>query len=340
MIWQLIALLAVGSGSPQPQRARVGNVEFFGTGDVNVRAVQSALPVHKGDEIGEDQSADVRDRLSQAIQKAVGHKPTDLAIMCCDSGGQLTLYIGLGGSNTTVAAFLPPPKSSTCLPNDAAHLYDDTRAALERAVEQGHSGEDDSRGYSLSVEPTVRAKQLAMHKYAVTHQRTIEQALQVCENAEQRQTAAELLGYAAKSTSQIDSLLRASHDSDEGVRNNAVRALWVLATSNPTTASQIPANDFVSMLNSGLWTDRNKAGMLLMAITRSRNRHLLQRLRSEALQSLIEMARWEDPGHASAYRVLLGRIAGLNETEIQQLVASNEVEEIIAAVVHDKSRAH
>ncbi len=340
MIWQLIALLALASGLPQSQRARVGNIEFFGTGDIDVRGVQSALPVHRGDEIAEDQSADLRDRLSQAIQKVVGHKPTDLAVMCCDNGGQLTIYIGLGGSNTAVVAFLPRPKSSRCLPNDAVHLYDDTTAALERAVEQGHSGEDDSKGYSLSVDPTVRAKQLAMHKYAVTHERTIEQALQACENAEQRQAAAELLGYSAKSRSQITSLLRASHDSDEGVRNNAVRALWVLATSNPTTASTIPANDFVSMLNSGLWTDRNKAGILLMALTRSRNRQLLRRLRSEALQSLIEMARWEDPSHASAYRVLLGRIAGLSETQIQQLDASNKVDDIIASVVRDQSRVH
>jgi hypothetical protein len=340
MTWQLIALLALASGLPHSQHARVGNIDFFGTGGIDVRGVWSVLPVHRNDEITEDQSADIRDRLSRAIQNAVGHKPTDLAVMCCDDGGQLAIYIGLGGSNTAVVPFLPRPKSSTCLPNDALHLYDDTTAALQRAIEQGHSGEDDSRGYSLSADPTARAKQLALHEYAITHERTIERALQSCKNGEQRQAAAELLGYAAKSTSQIAFLLRASHDSDEGVRNNAVRALWVLATSNPKTASQIPANDFVAMLNSGLWTDRNKAGMLLMVLTRSRNRELLQRLRSEALQSLIEMARWEDPGHAFAYRVLLGRIAGLNETQIQQLVASKKVDEIIAAAVGGRSREH
>jgi hypothetical protein len=340
MTWLLITLLALASGLPHSQRKRVGSIDFFGTGGIDVRRVRSVLPVHRDDEIAEDQSADMRDRLSRVIQNTVGHKPTDLAVMCCDNGGELTIYIGLGGGNTAVVPFLPRPKSSTCLPSDAVHLYDDTSAALERAIEQGHSSADDSRGYSLSADPTAREKQLAMHAYAMTHEGTIEQALQACENAEQRQAAAELLGYAAKSTSQIAFLLRASHDSDEGVRNNAVRALWVLATSNPTMASQIPPNDLIAMLNSGLWTDRNKAGMLLMALTRSRNRQLLQRLRSEALQSLIEMARWEDPGHASAYRVLLGRIAGLNETQIQQLVASKKVDEIIAAVVDDKSRVH
>jgi hypothetical protein len=193
MIRQLIALLVLAPGLQHSQRARVGNIEFFGTGDIDVRGVRSVLPVHRGDEIAEDQSADDRDRLSQAIQKTVGHKPTDLAVMCCDNGGQLTIYIGLGGSNTAVVASLPRPKSFSCLPNDAVHLYDDTTAALERAVEQGHSGEDDSRGYSLSFDPTVRAKQLAMHKYAITHERRIEQALQACESADRPRARGGLL---------------------------------------------------------------------------------------------------------------------------------------------------
>jgi len=103
------------------------------------------------------------------------------------------------------------------------------------------------------------------------------------------------------------------------------------------TATQIPANDFVAMLNSTLWSDRNKAGILLMILTRSRNRRLLRRLRSEALQSLIEMARWENPDHAYAYQVLLGRLAGLYENQIRKLIASRRTEQIFTAAVVDKA---
>jgi hypothetical protein len=78
------------------------------------------------------------------------------------------------------------------------------------------------------------------------------------------------------------------------------------------------------MLNSSRWSDRNKSGMLLMILTRSRRRLLLQRLRSEALSSLIDMARWDDPTHAYAYQVILGRIAGLTEKQIQQLIDQQE----------------
>ena len=48
------------------------------------------------------------------------------------------------------------------------------------------------------------------------------------------------------------------------------------------------------------------------------------------------MARWENPGHAYAYRVLLGRIAGLDENQTQQLIEKGRVE-IIAAVLGDNS---
>jgi hypothetical protein len=53
--------------------------------------------------------------------------------------------------------------------------------------------------------------------------------------------------------------------------------------------------------------------MLLLALTGFRRPLLLDRLRTEALPSLIEMARWHDSSHAQAYRVLLDRIAGLDE---------------------------
>lgn len=295
-------------------------------------AAEISTPDH-----AEEQREAIRDGLSRAVQNTVGHEPTDLALMCCDNQGEISIYVGLGGSNTAVLPLRPPPAHSTCLPVEAVRFYEDAVAAGRRAIEQGRSGEDYSTGYTLSVDPVARAKQLSMHDYAVTHQQPIERALQGCADSEQRQAAAMLLGYAAPSRSQVAALVRASRDADEEVRNNAVRALWVLATSN--SALRVPANYFVVMLNSGRWTDRNKAGMLLLVLTRSRHRPLLQRLRSEALKSLIEMARWDDPTHAYAYQVFLGRIAGLNEEQIRQLVEQKKVEKIISAVLGNNTPA-
>src|SRR4029450_3236224 len=56
----------------------------------------------------------------------------------------------------------------------------------------------------------------------------------------------------------IAPLVKASRDRDDGVRNNVIRALGVLAQSNRKIAGMIPAEEFVAMLNSGTWKDRNK----------------------------------------------------------------------------------
>ncbi|HKV95222.1 MAG TPA: hypothetical protein VJW20_21940 [Candidatus Angelobacter sp.] len=188
-------------------------------------------------------------------------------------------------------------------------LYEDALEASAEAVRKGKGGEDNSQGYALSDDSAARDKELAARKYALAHQQSVEQVLQSCARPEDRQVAAWLVGYESQSRKQIALLERASRDEDDTVRNNAVRALGVLARSNSKIASEIPPNSFIEMLNSGTWTDRNKAGGLLMELSKNRNPKLLQQLKSTALPSLVEMAKW-DPDHAYAYRVLLGRIAG------------------------------
>jgi hypothetical protein len=83
MTWPLIVLLALVWRLPHSDHTRVGSIDFFGTGNL--------LPVHKDDEIAENQSANIRDRLSRAIQNALGHKPGRIQTMpmltrCCSAG--------------------------------------------------------------------------------------------------------------------------------------------------------------------------------------------------------------------------------------------------------------
>jgi len=116
------------------------------------------------------------------------------------------------------------------------------------------------------------------------------------------------------------------------VRNDAIRALGVLAESSPKVASQIPPEGFVEMVSSGSWTDRNKAGFLLDELSQRRDPKLLRQLRLRSLESLIEMARWRGRGHADFARILLGRIAGIEESRLQQLMDAGQVDQIIKAV--------
>jgi hypothetical protein len=134
------------------------------------------------------------------------------------------------------------------------------------------------------------------------------------------------------SARQIADLTDAARDPDAGVRNNAVRALSVIASSSQQRASMIAAKPFITLLKSDTWFDRNKAAWLLINLTKSRDPKLLAQLREEAMDALVEMARWHFSGHASFARRLLGRIAGIEESKLDTLVMQNdEAEAIIAA---------
>lgn len=86
------------------------------------------------------------------------------------------------------------------------------------------------------------------------------------------------------------------------------------------------------MLSSGSWTDRNKAGAVVTSLTQSRDRKLLAELRAEALVPLLEMARGPNVGHAYGARILLARIAGIDEVRAHQLAGADNADEIIKAL--------
>ena len=86
------------------------------------------------------------------------------------------------------------------------------------------------------------------------------------------------------------------------------------------------------MLSSGSWTDRNKATFVLLGLTKSRDPKLLSQIRSEALVSLLEMARWRSSGHAHDARILLARIAGIEEERAEQLANEDNIDEILKSL--------
>jgi hypothetical protein len=156
------------------------------------------------------------------------------------------------------------------------------------------------------------------------------------EYAAHRAAAAEIIAYSVNRQMVVDYLLYAINDLDEEVRNNATRALGILAgyiKLHLELKITIPAGPFIKMMNSIVWTDRNKGAMVLMQLTQSRDKKLLHEIKQLALPSIIEMAKWKDRGHTLSSFVLLGRIADIDE---QTLIAKNyskdwaaEVEEMI-----------
>ena len=313
-------------------RKPLGEIDFFGYKGFDTAAIRSALPLHEGDlfppaemKSSDDLKRQVRDKVKQVI----GREPTDVSFVCCDSKQNWMVYIGLPGESYQSLVFHPAPAGDIKFPQEAVALHEEMDRTTMSAVMKGHAAEDDSQGYALSSDPESRKAQLAVREYALQNEALILRVLGSSSDAKHRSMAAQMLGYARQSDEQIHALVEASLDADDGVRNDAVRALMVLATAKPDLAQRIPAEHFVRLLRSGAWSDHNKASFLLLALTRSRDPKVLALLRAEAVDSLLEMARWRNLGHATAALLILGRIAGIDEGSLNQLIASGQVDAII-----------
>lgn len=332
MKWVLLLFAPVICGQEKPKR--IGEIEFYGYVGLDVEKVRVAMPVHEGDPFttSDDIFLETINRVKKEIKRVTGRPPTDVAAVCCDAQGNYMIYIGLLGNSIRTSRYNHVPKLKLRLPTRIVELYQESNQLSSVLVRKGVASKDDSKGYALSSDANLRANQLTMRAYALGHERLLRRVLRSSADPEQRTVAANLLGYARQSRAQIADLVWASHDVDDGVRNDAIRALGVLAASSPKVASQIPPEGFIDMVSSGSWTDRNKAAFLLNELSKRRDPKLLGQLRSRGLDSLIEMARWRSRGHADFARILLGRIAGIEETRLQQLVAAGHVGQIIEAL--------
>jgi hypothetical protein len=213
------------------------------------------------------------------------------------------------------------------------NLYDRLDHALEAAVRKGGrvAEEDDSKGYALIKDPAARSLQLAVREWALKHEAELLRVLEFSSAVEHRRIASDAIGYARQSRDQIFALTRAARDPDDEVRNNATRALAVLVRSGSAFASQISPDPFIDMLSSGRWSDRNKGASLLLQLTTGRNPDLLLKIRSAALDSLVEMASWRRPSHAYFARMVLGRVAGLPEDRLEKLAWNGPVDVLLRA---------
>lgn len=320
-----VALLAA------PDQKPLGAIDFFGYKGLNLAAVRAALPFHEGDSFPPPKikSDELKRQVAQAIKQVIGRDPTDVAFVCCDAKQHWGAFIGLPGESYQALAFNPLPTGNVRLPKDAVKRRDELDDALERAIMNGHSTEDHSEGYALTNDPKARKAQLAIRDYALQHEDLLFQVLASSSDAQHRAVAARILGYGRQFDQQTDALVRASLDADDGVRNDAVRALWVLADGKPAVARTIPSEPFIRLLRSGAWSDHNKASLVLMALTTTRDPQVLGQLRADALDPLLEMGRWRSIGHAEAALTILGRIAGIEEATLEQLIVAGQTATIL-----------
>jgi len=332
----LIVFTLAGTAFAQSERKPLGEIDFFGQNGLNVDAIRAALPLHEGELFPPAGSSNKLKRtLSARVKHVIGHDATDVAFVCCDSEQRWMIYIGLPGASSKPAKYNASPRGTARFPAEALRLDKEIEDAWVAAVLSGNAGEDDSQGFELSAEPKLRAKQMTLREYALKNEALILRVLE-SSDARHRRLAAQALGYAGQSNAQVEALVHACLDPDDDVRNNATRALGVLLGAKPDLVPLISIEPFITLLTSGVWSDHNKAVMVLNALTSKRDQIVLNKLRSGVVDNLLEMARWRSDGHAFTARMILGRIAGIEEARLVDLAQKGQVDAILGGLLPER----
>jgi hypothetical protein len=310
MSWIILLALLL----PAPQESQfppIGIIDFYGLGSVSEGQVREALQIKEGDPSSVD-----RKEAKRRLESLPGVAEASLGFVCCDAGKAI-LFIGIREKGVPAPQFRSAPQGKVRLPQDVVQAGDDLLKAISAALLKGDLREDDSQGHALSKDPAMRAIEDRYITFAARDLKLLRDVLRHSADAKHRALAAEVIAYTANKQAIVNDLVEATRDPDTGVRNNATRALLVMANSNKQTSRQqikIPLRPFIEMLNSFEWTDRNKSSYALLALTDNRDSVILSELRQKALTSLIEMARWKSHAYPSFF--LLGRVAGFPEDEI------------------------
>ena len=296
-----------------PQVGRIDHVDFYGLRSLERAAVEEILGLEAGDPVDVD-----RDALSAKLRAIDGI--ADARILLMSSPTTTIALVGIEENGATRLQLRPAPTNDFALPPEFHVAY---HGALEESMNglmKGLGREDTSAGHSLSTYPAARAHQDDILQLVPEHLALLRDTLRLASDAKERVVAAHAIAYCTDKASVIGDLAYAMTDPDSGVRNNAVRALSVLASWSNRDGGKLQfdfdAGPLLAMLESFEWTDRNKSGALLDALTVTRPAALLDRLRAESLPALTEMALWHSSGHALFSIRILARLAGLSEEEI------------------------
>lgn len=327
MTWP-IPLLLLGALHAAPPPDTLSTVDLYGLRTVPEAAVRAAVGLRPG-----DPAPASADSIRARVAALPGVAEVDIARICCADDGGAMLYVGIREAGTAASTYRPAPTGEARLPEEIVAAGAAFDSALMSAVRSGNAQEDDSLGYSLARDSAMRAVQEQFIAFAARDAEVLRSVLHTSADAGHRALATQIIAYHPDRAAVARDLLHAVGDPDDEVRNNAVRAIAILAAwanAHPEAGITIPAEPFIGFLNSVSWTDRNKGVFALMALTASRDPALLSELRARALPSLVEMARWSNPGHAMVAYILLARMAGIDDRAAFDAWQAGERESVIA----------
>jgi hypothetical protein len=327
-----LLMLAVAATAQSPPR--IGIIEFFGVRKVSEAKIRQTLGVREGDFLPPSKG-----NAEENLDKLSGVVESHLEAVCCDEG-KMILYVGIEERGAPHFELRDPPEGDSKLSDEVMGVYNRFQEVFGDAVRRGSTAEDLTQGYSRMADQTARAVQDMFPGLATDHLQELRAVLHDSEDVFQRAAAVYILGYAADKKTVLEEMQFALKDADPGVRDTATRgltALAVYARLNPKSAIKIEPTWFIEMLNSLAWSDRNRAMSALQILTDNRDAGVLAQLRARALPSLVEMARWKTLPHALPAFILVGRVAGYSDQQIQDAWSKGDREKVIAAALGKKS---
>ncbi|HLN02294.1 MAG TPA: HEAT repeat domain-containing protein [Bryobacteraceae bacterium] len=315
---------------------RIGSIDYYGIRKVPESHIQKALGVAVGDPLPSSKG-DVEDRLAEVPGVVLAR----LEAVCCD-GNRGMLFVGIEEKGAAHFELRTPPAGDVTLPKELSDPYQDLVAAIERAAHRGSTAEDLTHGHPLAADPDARAMQEGFVQLVPQHLLQIRDVLRNSADPDQRAMAASLIGYAREKSAVVGDLEYAMQDPDENVRGDAMSALSaiaVLAKKQPELTIHISPTWFVEMLNSVVLSDRIKAAKALVNLTDARPAGTLDLLRERALPALAEMAQWHSLPYALPAFLLLGRVGGFSDKQIQDRWTRGDREAFVREVIaHGKKK--
>jgi hypothetical protein len=321
-ITRWLSLLAAGSLAAQVPGVR--EINLYGLRGVTPDAVRHASRLQSGEPLPPSKS-DMEER----IAAVPGVRSARVEAVCCQ-GKDVTAFIGIEERTGPHPAFRPPPAGTATLPPEVMAAYQQFLALLRQRSAAAKRESQPSRDPALAeIEEKFTA-------FATDHLPDLRVALRDDPDDTERAAAAIVIGYVPDKTAVIDDLVYAAHDADESVRSNAIRSLDAVAivgAADPAQGIRISPGAMIDLLHSIVLSDRLETVDLFVTLTDVRNPEALDVLRVRALRTLIEMARWESLRYALRPFVLVGRVAGVPEPEIQQRWSNGEREQVIRKAV-------
>lgn len=304
----------------QSLRFPIVAVEVYGGAAVDRGKLREALPYRVG-QMFEPKSEASLERMPRRVRQLVGKNAFSVGLVYDPGMKGWLIYVDVEPERGE-REWLPRPTGAQKLPPEMVRYY-------EKLMDVGPKmgAEDDSAGYAWfqgAEEP-----QVALRDWAKAHPERVMEALREAAADGERAAAAWMVAYLRGVPGQVEALGRATRDSNSTVRNNALRALGVLARVAPAELARMDFSGLLAGLESLNWTDRNKTLMVLSGVKLTPE--ALGELRGKYSKALEEMAQWKSMGHAGMALELVGRARCMEEGEMAEKIAKEDRQGILAA---------